>query len=67
VLRLKELEKPAPKNDEVLIRVYAASINSLFWQLVRAGPFFIRLMVGGLLKPITPILGADLAGRIKVV
>src|SRR3989337_79228 len=67
VLKLEEVQKPAPKDDEVLIRVYAASVNSRDWRRMRASPFFIRLMAGGLLKPKTPILGADVAGRVEAV
>jgi NADPH:quinone reductase-like Zn-dependent oxidoreductase len=67
VLQLREVEKPSPKADEVLIRVHAASINSRDWRFMRANPFFIRLMVGGLLKPKIPILGADVAGRVEAV
>ena len=67
VLQLKEVAKPAPKDDEVLIKVQAASINSRDWRLLRANPFFIRLMVGGLLKPKNPILGADVAGQVERV
>ncbi len=67
VLQLKEVEKPTPKDDEVLIRVHAASVNSRDWRRMRANPFFIRLMTGGLLKPKTPILGADVAGRVEAV
>ena len=67
VLQLKEVAKPAPKDDEVLIKVHAASINSRDWRLMRANPFFIRFMVGGLLKPKLPILGADVAGQVEAV
>ena len=67
VLQLKEVKKPAPKDDEVLIKVHASSINSRDWRRMRANPFFIRLMAGGLLKPKTPILGADVAGRVEAV
>jgi NADPH:quinone reductase-like Zn-dependent oxidoreductase len=67
VLRLKEVERPAPKEDEVLIRIHAASINSRDWRLMRANPFFLRFMVGGLFKPKNPILGLDAAGRVEAV
>jgi NADPH:quinone reductase-like Zn-dependent oxidoreductase len=67
VLQLKDVAKPAPKDDEVLIRVHAASVNSRDWRRMRANPFFIRLMAGGLLKPQNSILGADLAGRVEAV
>ncbi|MBN1121150.1 MAG: NAD(P)-dependent alcohol dehydrogenase [Anaerolineae bacterium] len=65
VLHLAEVEKPAPKDDEVLIQVHAASINSRDWRLMRANPFFVRLMGEGLLKPKRSILGADAAGRVE--
>ena len=67
VLQLKNIEKPAPKDDEVLIKVYAASVNSRDWRRMRANPFFLRLMTGGLLKPKNAILGADVAGRVEAV
>ena len=43
VLRLKEVEKPAPKDDEVLVRIHAASANPLDWHLMRGSPFLARL------------------------
>ncbi|MFO7679794.1 MAG: NAD(P)-dependent alcohol dehydrogenase [Chloroflexota bacterium] len=67
VLQLKEMEKPVSKDDEVLIDVQAASVNSRDWRLMRANPFFVRLMVGGLLKPKNSILGTDVAGRVELV
>ena len=66
VLELKEVEKPTPKDDEVLIKVHAASANPADWHLLRATPFFARLMVG-LLKPKYKILGSDIAGRVEAV
>ncbi len=67
VLQFKEVEKPTPKDDEVLISVHAASVNSRDWRLMRADPFFIRLMAGGLLKPKNKILGVDMAGLVEAV
>ena len=67
VLQLQEVAKPAPKDDEVLIRIHAASINSRDWRLMRANPFFIRLVPGGFLGPKNKILGADVAGRVETV
>jgi len=67
VLQLQEVAKPAPQDDEVLIRIYAASINARDWRFLRAKPFFIRLMPGGLLRPKNPILGVDTAGRVEAV
>ncbi len=67
VLQLQDVEKPAPQDDEVLIRIYAASINSRDWRMTRANPFFIRLATGGFLQPKNKILGADVAGRVEAV
>jgi len=67
VLQLQEVAKPAPKDDEVLIRIHAASINSRDWRFMRANPFFIRLVPGGFLQPKNKILGADVAGRVETV
>jgi NADPH:quinone reductase-like Zn-dependent oxidoreductase len=65
VLQLQEVAKPAPQDEEVLIRIHAASINSRDWRFMRAKPFFIRLVPGGFLRPKNKILGADLAGRVE--
>ncbi len=67
VLELKEVEKPTAKDDEVLIKVHAAALNAVDWHLMRADPFLVRLMGGGLLKPKNTILGADIAGRVEAV
>ena len=67
VLELKEVEKPTPKDNEVLVEVNAASANAYDWHLLRADPFLVRLMGGGLLKPKNKILGADIAGRVEAV
>jgi NADPH:quinone reductase-like Zn-dependent oxidoreductase len=67
VLQLQEVAKPASQDDEVLIKIHAASVNSRDWRMMRAKPFFIRLMPGGLLQPKNKILGADVAGRVEAV
>ena len=66
VLRLEEVDKPAPKDDEVLVKVLAASVNAADWHLLRADPFLARFY-SGLLRPRITILGADIAGRIEAV
>lgn len=66
VLRLEEIEKPVPADDEVLINVYAASINDWDWGLLQGVPFVNRMMYG-LFKPKKKILGSDVAGRIEAV
>ncbi len=67
VLQLKEVAKPAPKDNEVLVRVQAASVNYSDWAFVRGKPFMLRLMDQAPFRPKHPILGADIAGRIEVV
>ncbi len=66
VLQLKEVEKPTPSDNEVLVKVYAASVNALDWHLMRAEPFLARFE-NGLLKPKNTKLGADVAGRVESV
>lgn len=65
-LQLKEIDKPAPKKNEVLVKVYASSINSWDWDLLKGKPFLVRL-IGGLFKPKHKILGADIAGVVEAV
>jgi len=67
VLELKEVEKSIPKDNEVLVKVHAASLNAYDWHLLTADIFLVRLMGGGLLKPKNQILGADLAGQVEAV
>ena len=67
VLELKEVAKPTPKDNEVLIKVHAASVNDWDWALLRGVPFVNRLTTG-ILKPIKiKILGSDIAGRVEAV
>ncbi len=65
VLQLKEVEKPTPKDNEVLIKVHAVSINSSDWEFLTGKPLYIRMW--GLLKPKYNILGSDIAGRVEAV
>ena len=66
VLRCEEIEKPTPGDDEVLIRVHAASVNPLDWHFMRGTPYLARIMFG-LRRPNSPRLGVDLAGRVEAV
>ncbi|NCF67576.1 MAG: zinc-binding dehydrogenase [Chloroflexi bacterium] len=66
VLQLIEVEKPTPKEDEVLVEVQASSVNPRDWHLMRADPFPVRLMVG-FLKPKDTQIGSDMAGRVEAV
>lgn len=66
VLRLVDVEKPAPGDDELLVEIHAASVNSWDWELLRATPFANRIMFG-LLRPRIKTLGCDIAGRVEAV
>jgi NADPH:quinone reductase-like Zn-dependent oxidoreductase len=66
VLGLQELDKPVVKDNQVLVRVQAASANPLDWHRMRGAPFLARLSEG-LLKPKNPGLGADIAGTVEAV
>ena len=67
VLQLKEVEKPGPKENQILVKVQAASINAADYRMMRANPFPLRLMLGGLLRPKDTRFGSDLAGRVEAV
>ena len=66
VLKIKKTEKPTPKDNEVLIRVYATTVNRTDCAMLRAKPFIMRFFTG-LLKPNKPIPGTDFAGKIEAV
>ena len=66
VLKLQEVSKPSPKDNEVLVKIHVAGVNAGDWHLMRADPFLIRLMTG-LTKPKQPILGGDFAGEVEAV
>ena len=65
LLQFNEVEKPEPKDGEILVKVQAASVNTL--DLVISGPLLVRIITGGLCKPKDPRLGADFAGRVEAV
>jgi len=65
-LRIQELPIPKPKDDELLIRVYAASVNRSDCHTLSGRPFIMRLFTG-LFKPRSPITGSDFAGKIEAV
>jgi len=66
VLQFTEVEIPVPRDNEVLVKVHAVSVNDWDWQLLQGIPFINRL-INGLLKPNKKILGSDIAGRIEEV
>jgi NADPH:quinone reductase-like Zn-dependent oxidoreductase len=66
VLEVREIEKPALGEQEVLLRVHAAAVNPLDWHNMRGLPYFLRIG-NGLLKPKRRVLGVDVAGRVEAV
>jgi len=67
VLQFTDIAKPKPADNDVLLEIYAASVNPIDWHIMRGKPFFVRLMVGGLLKPKHRVIGSDIAGRVVAV
>jgi NADPH:quinone reductase-like Zn-dependent oxidoreductase len=65
VLQLQEVATPTPTDDEILVKVHAVSVNRSDWEGLIGKPFYAR--IGGLLKPRSPILGSDIAGRVEMV
>lgn len=66
VLKIEDIEKPVPELNEVLIKIYATTVNRTDCAALRAKPFFMRLM-SGLFKPKEPVLGTEFAGEIESV
>ena len=69
VVQIADIEKPVPKDNEVLIKVRAASVNPLDWRIMRGAPHIIRLLFG-LRKPTVAQparLGRDVAGQVEAV
>jgi NADPH:quinone reductase-like Zn-dependent oxidoreductase len=64
-LQLKEVDKPTPKDDEVLVKVYAVSLNDWDFGLLQGD--FVNRILNGLKKPKRQILGSDIAGRIEAI
>jgi NADPH:quinone reductase-like Zn-dependent oxidoreductase len=65
-LQFKEMAKPAPAANEVLIAIRAASANPQDWRIMRGDPFFVRLAFG-LRRPKLDILGSDFAGQVEAI
>lgn len=66
VLKLEDIEKPRPADNELLVKVHAASINPLDWHYLRGTPYIVR-MDSGIGKPDNPRMGVDFAGTVEAV
>jgi NADPH:quinone reductase-like Zn-dependent oxidoreductase len=66
VVQVTDVEKPVPKDNEVLIKVRAASLNPLDWHFMRGTPYAVRI-IAGLRKPKFPGLGVDVAGQVEAL
>src|SRR5258705_4706953 len=62
VLKLEEVQKPTPTDNQLLIKVYAVSINRSDWERLTGKPLYAR--IGGFIKPNNKIQGSDIAGRV---
>ena len=67
VLQIRDIRKPVPNDDEILVKVHAAAVNPLDWHFIRGTPFIGRLGLMGLRKPKVPRLGVDYAGTVEAV
>src|SRR6476659_9172545 len=66
-LKLEDVEKPVPDDDQILIKVHAVSVNPYDWHFVEGTPYVMRAMGVGLRKPKEIRLGVDFAGTIEAV
>jgi NADPH:quinone reductase-like Zn-dependent oxidoreductase len=66
-LKLADIEKPVPTDDQVLVRVHAVSVNPYDWHFIEGTPKVMRGMIGGLRKPKDIRLGVDFAGTVEAV
>jgi NADPH:quinone reductase-like Zn-dependent oxidoreductase len=67
VLHLREIDKPEAGDDEVLVRVRAASVHPDVWHVLTGLPYILRVMGAGLRKPKNPVPGTDVAGVVESV
>jgi NADPH:quinone reductase-like Zn-dependent oxidoreductase len=67
VLELRDVDKPVPKHNEVLVRVHAAGVDPGVWHLMTGLPYLVRVMGYGLRTPKVRTRGRDVAGRVEAV
>ena len=66
-LKLEDVEKPVPNDDQILVKVHAVSVNPYDWHFIEGTPKLIRAMIGGLRKPKDTRVGVDFAGTVETV
>src|SRR5437867_4188398 len=66
-LKLEDVEKPVPNDDQILVKVRSVSVNPYDWHFIEGTPKFMRAMIGGLRKPKDTRLGVDFAGTVETV
>src|ERR1043166_7334520 len=66
-LKLADIEKPVPDDEQILVKVHAVSVNPYDWHFIEGTPYFMRAMIGGLRKPKDTRLGVDFAGTVETV
>ncbi|HVS81997.1 MAG TPA: NAD(P)-dependent alcohol dehydrogenase, partial [Pyrinomonadaceae bacterium] len=67
VLEIRDIKKPVPNDDQVLVKVRATSVNPYDWHFIRGTPYIMRAMMVGLRKPTDPRLGVDYSGTVEAV
>src|SRR6266446_3376329 len=67
VLQIRDIKKPVPNDDQILIKVRAVSVNPLDWHFIEGTPYIMRALGVGLRKPKDPRLGVDMAGQVEAV
>ncbi len=66
VLQFEEVPKPTPGDDEVVVKLHAASVSSSDWEILTGSPYYVRPLFG-ILEPRCKILGSDIAGRVEAI
>ena len=67
VLQLQEIDKPSPNENEVLVKVYASSINAIEWRRFTMPRALVRIFGGGIREPKDKSIGGDLSGCVEAV
>ena len=67
VLQIRDIKKPVPTDDQILVKVHAVSVNPLDWHFIEGRPYIMRGMMGGMRKPKSPRVGVDYSGTVEAV